>query len=315
MSDSPPNLAAPEQVAPPPVEARGLAKAFGAKEVLRGVDLRVEPGEVVGLLGKNGAGKSTLLKCLLGLLRITGGAGRVYGDDAWDLSPATKGRLGYVPQEVVTYPWMTVAQVIAYTGAFYPRWNDKLADDLARRWDLPLGDRAGVLSAGQLQTLGLVLALGHEPDLLVLDEPVASLDPVARREFLRTLFDVVGDGRGERTVLFSSHITSDLERVATRVVMLQGGAVSLDSGIDDLKERVRRLRMTARDGEFPPALSRDLALAGVTNYTAQGRHATATALDYRPELVELVAAKLNADVAVDALNLEELFVELHDGRE
>jgi ABC-2 type transport system ATP-binding protein len=297
--------------APPPVEARGLQKLFGAKQVLCGVDLRVEPGEVVGLLGKNGAGKSTLLKCLLGLLRITGGEGRVYGDDSWDLSPATKGRLGYVPQEVVTYPWMTVAQVIAYTGAFYPRWNDKLADDLARRWDLPLGDRAGVLSAGQLQTLGLVLALGHEPDLLVLDEPVASLDPVARREFLRTLFDVVGDGRGERTVLFSSHITSDLERVATRAVMLQAGRVSVDSPIDDLKERYKRLRITAREGDLPA----EFRLEGLTNYAAEGRHGTATATRFHAGLPSELAERLGADVAVDALNLEELFVELHDGRE
>ncbi len=163
--------------------AKQVCRRFGDKEVLRGVDLTIPRGSVVGLLGKNAAGKSTLIKCLLGLIRIDAGNLRVFNDDSWSLTAQSKARLGYVPQEISLYSWMKVSQIIQYTAAFYPKWNWELANHLVRQWELPPNDRVGPLSAGQIQKLALVLALGHEPDLLVLDEPVASLDPVARRDF------------------------------------------------------------------------------------------------------------------------------------
>lgn len=297
-----------------PLEANQLAKSFDGSDVLRGVDLRVEPGAVLGLLGKNGSGKSTLIKCLLGLLRPTRGEAHVFGEGAWDLSEAAKARLGYVPQEVVVYPWMRVRQAIAYTAAFYPTWNQPLVDRLVDRWGLPLEQRAGVLSVGQLQTLGLVLALGHEPELLVLDEPVASLDPSARREFLRTLIEIAEDASGPaerpRTVLFSTHITSDLERIATRLALLKGGRVDYDGELDTLKERVKRLRIVSRNGELP----RDLAVPGALRSSIADRLAEVTVEQFDPSLAAVLAERYDADVEVVDLNLEEIFVELHDGQ-
>ena len=137
----------------PAIQLQQLRKCFGNKEVLRGIDLDLAPGTVLGLLGANGSGKTTLIKCMLGLLRPTAGAVRVLGETAWDLSAAAKERLGYVPQEVTTYPWMRVRQVIAYTAAFYERWNQPMVDELCRRWHVPLEDRVGALSTGQLQTV------------------------------------------------------------------------------------------------------------------------------------------------------------------
>jgi ABC-2 type transport system ATP-binding protein len=292
----------------PVIHVDNLHKIFDGKppkHVLDGIDLRVEPGTVLGLLGQNGSGKSTLIKCALGLFRATSGRITVLGDDAWDLSAGTKARLGYVPQEVVSYPWMRVRQVIAYTAAFYPTWNHALVADLCRRWRLPLEERVGPLSVGQLQTLGIVLALGHEPELLVLDEPVASLDPSARREFLRTLLEVIDDGR--RTIIFSTHITSDLERVASRIALLKDGRIAFHGELDDLKDRVKRLRIAA-----PRDLPRDFAVAGALHAEIDGPTAIVTVDEFDEDIVHELRTTWDAEVSVEDLNLEEIFVSLHD---
>ena len=288
----------------PVLSIERLSKSFDHKLVLNGVDLILQPGTVLGLLGKNGSGKTTLLKCALGLLRASGGAATVFGDDAWDLSAETKARLGYVPQEVVSYPWMRVRHVIAYTAAFYPRWNQPLVDELCRRWNLPLDERVGPLSVGQLQTLGIVLALGHEPEFLVLDEPVASLDPEARRQFLRTLLELVDDPR--RTVLFSTHITSDLERAATRIAILRDGRIVVNADLDELKDRVKRLTITA-----PHDLPHDFTLPGSLQCNVTGKVASVSFDDFDERLVDDLRMRFNAEVDVIDLNLEEIVVELH----
>jgi len=290
----------------PVLHIDNLHKTFPPhKTVLNGVDLAVESGTVLGLLGQNGSGKSTLIKCALGLFRATRGRVSVLGDDAWDLSADVKARLGYVPQEVVSYPWMRVRQVIAYTAAFYPTWNQRLVDDLCRRWRLPLEDRVGPLSVGQLQTLGIVLALGHEPELLILDEPVASLDPLARREFLRTLLDLIDDDR--RTILFSTHITSDLERVASRIALLKDGRIAFHGELDELKDRVKRLRVTTVSD-----LPSHFVVPGALSIERDGPVALVTVDDFDEELVDELRATYQADVTIEDLNLEEIFVALHE---
>ncbi len=209
-----------------------------------------------------------------------------------------------MPQEVATYPWMRVRQMIDYTAAFYKHWNHELAADLCRRWRLPLEDRSGSLSVGQLQSLGIVLALGHEPDLLVLDEPVASLDPNARREFLRTLIDLIE--HPTRAVLFSTHITSDLERVASQIALLRAGKIEFCGGLDELKERVKRIRVAARQD-----LPNTFGVAGALSCELEGRLATVTVTDYTPEMLQELRRTWDAEVTVTDLNLEEIFVEMH----
>ena len=203
--------------------------------MLNGVDLSVRKGTVLGLLGTNGAGKTTLMKCALGLIRPQSGEARLLGEPAWTLSPEAKSRIGYVPQVINLYEWMTVRDIIDNTSPFYSSWNHELVARLIRELDIPAEDRIGPLSVGQRQKVAILLALGHEPDLLILDEPAASLDPKARRQFLQMIIELAEPDK--RTVLFSTHITSDLERVADQVAILKSGVITWHGLLEDLKEQ------------------------------------------------------------------------------
>ena len=247
-----------------PIQIQGLTKTFDDNAVLTGVDLEIPAGAVVGLVGTNGSGKSTLIKCLLGLLKPSSGTAQIFGEETGNLSAEAKARLGYVPQEIRLYPWMNVKQIIDYTGSFYESWNTEWVDKLVERWDLPLDHRIGPLSTGQAQKLALVLAMGHQPELLVLDEPVASLDPVGRREFLRSLLETGSEQ--EQTVLFSTHITSDLERIASHVAILKKGRIDFFGELDELKEKFKRLRIRAKE-----LLPSDFAVEGAVRTEVKGQ--------------------------------------------
>jgi len=287
------------------LELRGVSKSFGHKLVLQEVDLTLPAGSVLGLVGKNGAGKTTLLKCALGLQRPQLGDVRILGERAWELSAAGKQRLGYVPQKIDLYPWMKIRQITAYMGAFYPRWNKVLVEQRLREWELNPEDRVGPLSVGQTQKLAIILALGHEPDLLVLDEPAASLDPVARRQFLETLLDMVG----ARTVLFSTHITSDLERVADRVAVLKDGKIIYSRELDALKDSVKRLHVQAA----APLPNGSFRVPGMLHAKVTGHEAVVSVQDFTADLPQRIAQQWSASVAVQDLNLEDIFLELHHG--
>lgn len=287
------------------LELRGVSKSFDRKRVLDEVDLTLPAGSVLGLVGKNGAGKTTLLKCALGLQHPQSGDVRILGEPACELSAAGKERLGYVPQKIDLYPWMTVRQIASYMGAFYPRWNKALVERLLREWELDPNDGGGLLSVGQTQKLAIILALGHEPDLLVLDEPAASLDPLARRQFLQMLLAMVG----ERTVLFSTHITSDLERVADRVAVLKDGKIVYCGELDTLKDSVKRLHVQAA----APLPNGSFRVPGMLQAKVTGNDAFVSVQHFTADLPERIAQQWSASVVVQDLNLEDIFLELHHG--
>jgi len=285
------------------LDLRGVSKSFGDKHVLNEVDLSLPAGSVMGLVGKNGSGKTTLLKCALGLQRPQFGDVRLLSKAAWELSAEGKARLGYVPQKIDLYPWMKIQQITSYTAAFYPRWNEELVKRLLREWELNAEDRVGLLSVGQMQKLAIILALGHEPDLLILDEPAASLDPVARRQFLETLLDMVG----KRTVLFSTHITSDLERVADRVAVLKDGKIVYSGELDSLKDTVKQLHVQAA----APLPNGSFRVPGMLHAKVNSNEALVSVQDFTADLPDRIAQQWSASVAVRDLNLEDIFLELH----
>ena len=229
----------------PAISLQGLQLRYGRQTVLDGIDWQLMPGQVVGLLGRNGAGKTSLLESLLGLRDPQQGEARLFGCDVRALDDATRARIGYVPQQSDLFEQFTPAQLLAYFRSFYPRWNEGLVDGLMSRWELPRDKPIAKLSGGQQQRLSIVRALAHGPDLLVLDEPVAALDPLGRRDFLRELVEQVLD-RGT-TVVFSTHILSDLERVAFNVAFMARGRLALQAPLDGLMDQCRIAQGTAQE--------------------------------------------------------------------
>jgi len=228
------------QAGSPLVRMSSVSKFFGSQRVLDHLDWQIRPGQVIGLLGRNGAGKSTLLECMLGLREPDGGKVTLFDEDVRTLSDARRGNIGYVPQASELFDWLTPTQMLDYFKAMYPRWNAAKVDGLLSRWgfnDTLRNKAINKLSGGEQQRLSIIRALAHDPALLVLDEPVSSLDPLGRRDFLRELVgDVIERGT---TVVFSTHILSDLERVAFDIAFLKDGRIALQGGIDALLEGER----------------------------------------------------------------------------
>jgi len=285
----------------PPVQITGLSKAFEGKTVLDSLDFTLAPGTITGLLGRNGAGKSTLIQCMLGIIDGDSGEARIHGLPARDLDAATRHRIGYVPQVFEGFAWMRVHDLLRYIGAFYTSWQPTRVDAMIEGWSLDRNARVGRLSEGQKQMLAIVLALGHDPDLLILDEPVASLDPAARRAFLEQLIEIGLDGG--KTVLFSTHITSDLERVAADVAVLQRGRIHFQGGLDDLKERVLRITVRA-DEPLPPTFE----LNRVLSADVEGSSAVLVVEIDDPCAITAWAEKRGYRARIDQLSLEDIFL-------
>jgi ABC-2 type transport system ATP-binding protein len=220
------------------IRARGLTLRRKQFDVLHDISLHIPAGAVVGLVGRNGAGKSTLLQCLAGLVAPDAGSSTLLGCPSLDLSDAVRERLGYVAQTPDLFGWMTVLEHLRTIGRAYPRWDEERCLALALRLDLPLSTGVSKLSGGDQQKLSVVLALAHDPDVLLFDEPVASLDPLTRREFMRAIFSG-GAPERERTILISSHILSDLERVVSHVAFIREGRLQAFDSWDAMLEHYR----------------------------------------------------------------------------
>jgi ABC-2 type transport system ATP-binding protein len=286
--------------------ANFLGKTIGSRVILDNITATVRPGDVIGVIGKNGAGKTTLLETMLGLSLRSSGSSTVLGEDSLHLSAAAKQRIGFVPQQEELIPALSGRRQLSLTGSFYRNWDKELIARLAADWEVPLDRRAYTLSGGERQKLSTLMALGNHPDLLVLDEPVASLDPVARRRFLQQVLEIASDN--SRAVIFSTHIVSDLERVANRIWILKDGRLIWDGETDALKESVVRLHIRGR-----AALPRELLVPGCLSLrrSADGTSATAAVRDLSAEDTDALAARLGVDIEREGLGLEDIFLEIH----
>ncbi|MEZ4386799.1 MAG: ABC transporter ATP-binding protein [Candidatus Krumholzibacteriia bacterium] len=217
------------------LEMRGVTRAYEkGVNVLENLDLSVEAGEVIGLLGRNGAGKTTLLRIAIGMLAAQAGSVRVFGLDPRREPLAVKRQVGYVSEDQVLPGFLTVNGVIDLHRRLYPDWDQDLARDLSSRFHMDADQKIKNLSKGQARQVALLCAVSHRPPLLLLDEPAGGLDPAMRREFLETAIQMLGESG--TTILFSSHHMTDVERLASRLVMIHDGQKWIDSALDDVRE-------------------------------------------------------------------------------
>jgi ABC-2 type transport system ATP-binding protein len=217
----------------PVINISNLTRTFGAKTALNSVSLAMPRGVVYGLVGANGAGKTTLIKHILGVLQAESGTVRVFGVDPVADPVAVLSRIGYLSEENDLPGWMRVDELIRYSRAFYPGWDDAYAEELRQSFGLDPAQQIKNLSKGQKSRAGLLIALAYRPELLVLDEPSSGLDPIVRRDILGAVIRTIA-GQG-RTVLFSSHLLDEVEQVADHVTMIRQGAIVMSAPLADIK--------------------------------------------------------------------------------
>lgn len=238
------------------ISCENLHYSYSSKLILQDVNLAIPHGAVVGLIGANGCGKSTLLRCLVGLHKPQQGEVRLFDTPVLEMDDTIRERLGFVAQSADLFPWLTVEKHIKMIGQVYPKWRERRAIELALRLRLPMTREVSQLSGGDQQKLAVVLALAHQPDVVILDEPVSSLDPMTRRDFMRSLFQderpFFADSIHEKdqhdssveyapTILISSHLLSDLERVVSHVAFMRNGRIQLFEEWDAVLEFIRIL--------------------------------------------------------------------------
>lgn len=285
------------------VETRDLSKSFAGLQAVDKLYLSVPAGSIFGLIGPNGAGKSTLIKMLIGLIRPDSGDGFILGQSIRKRDGSIRNRVGYVPDVPVMYPGFTVAEMYRLSSKLYPFWDWERCRELHQGFHLPEGQRIRNLSRGQKVQVALVMALALRPQLLLLDEPTAGLDPVVRRAFLQTIIEEVA-GQGT-TVFYSSHNLNDLEQSADHIAAIYRGRMLFSHTLDELKESVHRLQLIFT-GEPPEDAIK--SLPGLMGYQQSGRVITISITGHLdsigPRLVELepeLVKELNLD-------LESIFV-------
>jgi ABC-2 type transport system ATP-binding protein len=217
------------------VELRDVTRLFGTAKAVDRLTLSVPEGAVFGLLGPNGAGKTSAIRMMMGHLRPSSGTVETLGGDPWEHTEATRRRIAYVSENMELPAWMTPRTAMRFCERLYPAWDCPLAETLCETFELDRSKRFSEFSKGQKRSLSIVLALSQKADLLVMDEPAAGLDVLARRDFLDRVLEVACSGG--RTVVLSSHILSDLERVVDRVAILSHGALKLEGELEELKQK------------------------------------------------------------------------------
>jgi ABC-2 type transport system ATP-binding protein len=290
------------------IQLIGLTKQFGCTTAVNNLSLRINRGSTFGLIGPNGAGKTTAMKVLMGLLRPTAGRATVLGMDVFEEPLLVKQRVGYVPDLHHIDRWMRVGEAVGFCRSLYASWNNQACHQMLDLFELDANKKVKHLSKGMLVKLSLVLAISHDPEVLLLDEPMAGLDPLAREEFLDGVLRTICE-RGQ-TVIFSTHSLDDVQRLADTVGILYEGRLLVHRNIEELLATTKRIRATLTNGHPPDRLPQKIIWQRV-----QGREWLMTISDFTHETVEQLRAQEGVDhVEVIDLGLEDLFKDFIRGQ-
>ena len=295
------------------IEIRQLTRDFsqlrgGRMRAVDTVSLEVPRGTVFGLLGPNGAGKSTLLKLLVGHLRPTSGSATLLGQPVSPPDPALWLRIGYVSQQRYLPAWMTGAECLRYARAFRPQWDQAKVQQVVTRLELPLETRIGYLSRGHYVRLQIVLALAHNPELILLDEPTSGIDPVGRRELLGMLIEEMAHDGG-RTVIFSSHLVEDIERMADSMAIMDTGRIVANGSIESIKSARSRVEFSK------PVPDADLSAVPGLIAVKRGPNGTIAVTTEPDNAVQYLRSRGAADAAVVSVSLEQVFFDYVNRRQ
>jgi ABC-2 type transport system ATP-binding protein len=285
----------------PVIEIDHLTKYYGKREIVRDLSLTVPRGSIYGFLGRNGMGKTTTIRVFLGLEDPTRGGTRVLGEDSRHLRPETRARIGYLPEGHHVYGWMTVKECGQFQASYYPRWNQDIFEAVLTHFRLTPKMKAGHLSRGQRAGLCLAVTLAPEPELLVLDDPALGLDPVARRSRLQSMLYVTR--QDDRTIFFSSHLLSDVERVADRIAVLDGGVLRADCTIDTFRQKLRHfvLRFRGTPPEAP-------VIPGLLQSFRTDHEMAITIANLTPEVESRLSALQPESIETVQMTLEDAFI-------
>jgi ABC-2 type transport system ATP-binding protein len=283
------------------VTVQNLMRRFGERDALSNVSLSVRPGIVFGLVGENGAGKTTLIKHLLGLYKAQEGTVRVFGWDPVRRPVEVLSRIGYLSENRDLPDWMRIDELLRYQQAFYPSWDTKFAAEMLDQFALNARQQVKSLSRGQRARVGLLVALAHRPDLLLLDEPSSGLDPIVRRDILGAIIRTVADEG--RTVVFSSHLLDEVERVADEVALLHQGRLVLCDSLHRVLDGHRRVTLRFAEAQTAPP-----KLPGAIHSRGAGRE-WEYLCNGGLESLKAAAAQLGAEVIAEStVSLDEVFV-------
>ena len=285
------------------IELNNVTKAYKNETVLDDLSLSVEKGCCYGFLGRNGSGKTTTIKIIMGLIRHDQGRVMLLDQDPWNIPKKVKERVGYVSEKQILPEFLRVKDLTSFSEKLYRKWNQPHVNDLLERFNIPNHKKIMTLSLGMKKFLALVLALGQDPELLVLDEPTLGLDPIARQEFIDNVMDLLLEE--ERTVFFSSHILSDVEKIADKIGILKKGRIFLEMNLDDMKKSFKQIQVDFREN---PRETFDLP--NIVSTKKIGKTVILTIKDFEESYIQRIQKHCNAEVKVLDMNFEQIFIEL-----
>ncbi|MBU1100168.1 MAG: ABC transporter ATP-binding protein [Bacteroidetes bacterium] len=266
------------------------------------LNFTLEPGKVLGYIGPNGSGKTTTMQCLTGLLRPESGYVKIFGEVNDPNETGWKSKIGYVGDKHVFYENWSCARNLKFVSQFYPSWSDKRAEDLIKRFDLDANKEVAKLSKGNRAKLSLIQALAHDPQLLILDEPMDGLDPVIRSEFTNVLFEVIENE--ERAIFYSTHITSEIGRLCDELAFLDNGSLKLKTEKETLLEKWRTISFQSTN--------HDLKLPGVVEQKVSGNEFIIKTQDFESTLTALRELSIS-DITETRLSIEDIAIHILKG--